>query len=117
MKDKEWETEPDFLEEIDPETGYTYKIIRHPYFKNLCGYVLINKDHPLFEKFHEDVDIEVHGSLTYCGHEIIMSENHGTNKDNWYFGFDTYRNINSVKNECKILAKQLYKFHKKREIL
>jgi hypothetical protein len=47
---------------------------------HLCGYVMIPKDHPLFNKDYSDIDdIDVHGGLTYGELE---------NEDEYWIGFD-----------------------------
>lgn len=54
---------------------YTCEIVRSA--RCLCGYVHLPKGHPLLEAYHTEIDIEVHGGLTYsdegkigfdCGH-------------------------------------------------
>lgn len=46
----------------------------------LCGYVLVPTDHPDAEKFYDDVDVAVHGGLTFTCRD--------TTGGRW-FGFDT----------------------------
>ena len=73
-----WENEPDYL-------SWDYKevhccIIRN-YLGALCGYVGVNKDHPLYGSKYSNFD--VHGGITFFGNGI-----EGMKPDYWYFGFD-----------------------------
>ena len=49
-----------------------------------CGYVGVPNSHPLYGKHYDDVDVEIHGGLTYADYRKDFDE---TNKL-WYFGFD-----------------------------
>jgi len=57
------------------------QILRHPKFLNLNGYIYLPPIHPWYKKHYDDIDVEVHGGLTY------------SNIDNesgyWCIGFDT----------------------------
>lgn len=59
------------------------------------GYVAIPPDHPLYGKHYEDVNIEIHGGLTFSSvvnHSILAKEEliDGEVPENyWVFGFDT----------------------------
>ena len=119
---KPWETEPDFLEFVDEDTGYKCFIQRHPELKHLCGYVELPKEHKLYGIFSEEEDFEVHGGVTYTGKREFEQQNYIAD---YVLGFDcghagdlvpsvksfyekeVYRNIEYVTNECKNLAKQL----------
>lgn len=119
--EKEWEKEPNFLEWNF--NGLHCIINRTMDFGHLCGYVGVNKDHPLYKEQYRN--LEVHGGITYIGNEM-----HFMNKDLFYFGFDcghafdatpfftlfnnagkVYRNIEYVKENVESLAEQLY-YHK-----
>ena len=105
---KEWFTEPathDFFVE-----GYRCEIKRHSSLGFLCGYIYIPKTHPDFGKDYDDVDVSVHGGLTYA--------------DSGCFGFDcghhgdlvpsmecddmgaVYRNMAFVEKQLRSLATQ-----------
>jgi len=118
---KPWETEPDFVEFIDEDTGYKCFIQRHPELKHLCGYVELPKEHKLYGIFSEEEDFEVHGGVTYTGKREFEQPNYIAD---YVLGFDcghagdlvpgvkifheeVYRDIEYVTNECKNLAKQL----------
>jgi hypothetical protein len=120
---KPWETEPDFLEFIDEDTGYRCFIERRPELNHLCGYVELPKEHKLYGSFSEEnfYNIEVHGGVTYTGKREFKQQNYTAD---YVVGFDcghagdlvpgvksfheeVYRDIEYVTNECKNLAKQL----------
>lgn len=122
---KPWETEPDFLEFIDEDTGYRCFIERRPELNHLCGYVELPKEHKLYGSFSEEnfYNIEVHGGVTYTGRREFKQQNYTAD---YVVGFDcahagdlvpginnnpaieyVYRDIEYVTNECKNLAKQL----------
>jgi hypothetical protein len=60
-----WQDEPDKKQWRDAATGLPCLIVRGP-VGALCGYVGVTADHPLHGKSYEDVDVEVHGGLTYA---------------------------------------------------
>lgn len=123
-KTNSWETEPDFLEFIDEDTGYKCFIQRHPELKHLCGYVELPKEHKLYGSFSEEEDFKVHGGVTYTGKREFEQPNYIAD---YVLGFDcghdgdlvpylyncnpliggSYKDIEYVTNECKNLAKQL----------
>lgn len=65
------------------------------------GYVAVPKDHPYFGKDYDDIDVEVHGGLTFAcsGDKVtardlpeteVIEGNLGNLDENWWvFGFDT----------------------------
>lgn len=53
-----------------------------------CGYTAVKPDHPYYGKGYDDVEIEVHGGLTYA-HECQGEVCHEAEDDKaWWFGFD-----------------------------
>lgn len=138
----EWDDEPDKVHWIDEETDMDCLIVRNG-LGGLCGYVAVTEDHPFYGKDYDDVDVEVHGGLTFASKcQEHVTEDHGVchvpapgRSDNvWWLGFDcahlgdacpgmiqyrneisdsklwdrdTYKNIAYVKNEIRLLAKQL----------
>ena len=46
-------------------------IHEHEHSKHLCGYLGVPKDHPWYGKDYDEVDVEVHGGLTYYGQEHV----------------------------------------------
>jgi hypothetical protein len=82
------------------------------------GYVLIPKGHPLHGKHYDEIDVDVHGGLTFAekasecnGWTEIAEED----KECWIVGFDTAHFNDSiytwtkerVEKETKRLAEQL----------
>ena len=65
------------LLEID---GYDCKIlrVRMEYSGHLCGYVKIPETHQLYNLDYDEIDVDVHGGLTYSSEE----------KDGYWLGFD-----------------------------
>jgi len=58
----EWETEPDQEEFVHAELPCL--ILRGP-MKSLCGYVGVPPSHPMYQKEYNDIDVVVHGGLTF----------------------------------------------------
>lgn len=65
-----WLGEPDKKQWTDEATGYPCMAVRATVTGSLCGYVGVPESHPAFRKHYNDVDVNVHGGLTYadrCG--------------------------------------------------
>lgn len=139
MREKinEWDTEPNRVEWKDEATGYTCLIVRNDKMGNLCGYVAVSPGHPAHGKPYDDIEVSVHGGLTYsheCRGEICRTQEPGEPEGVYWLGFDCahsgdlvpglleltknhgfpleqwgnrYRNIAYVKAECVDLARQL----------
>jgi hypothetical protein len=61
--------------------GYRYIILSlgtHP-----TAYIEIPKGHNLYGQDYDDIDINVHGGLTYARHQLM-----GIDGENWYIGWD-----------------------------
>jgi hypothetical protein len=128
ISDRPWEHEPDSEEWVDADTGYKCTVWRHGTLGHLNGYVAIPKGHFWYGHGYGDMDVEVHGGLTYSDEDKETGE--------WVFGFDcshagdfsprlvatlieytstdishhmrdTYRTFEWVKEEVVKLAKQL----------
>lgn len=97
--------------------GYKGVIVQHPNVGHLCGYVVIPEDHPLYQKNYDEIDLEVHGELTYSDSDLIsVGEDFCIGFDcahagDWIpmYGFenDTYKDITFVENEIKSLIDQI----------
>jgi len=61
-----WQAEPDKVQWQDEATGLPCLIVRN-IAGCLCGYVGVTAEHPFFGKGYGDVDVEVHGGLTFSG--------------------------------------------------
>lgn len=51
-----------------------------------CGYVRVTPGHPWFGKGYDDINADVHGGLTFCGHGKACPT-HGPEAE-WWIGFD-----------------------------
>ena len=131
-----WLDEPDKQQWIDKETKLPCLILRNP-LGLICGYVGVDKKHPLYKKSYDDTSFDAHGGLTYSdkyqeGEQektICHIPEENETDDRWWFGFDCahsgdlypqmshsyhsffkedkYRDLKYVENECKYLARQL----------
>ena len=90
-----WQTEPDKIEFRDEETGLPC-IIRRNHYGVLCGYVAVPEDHTAFDASYHDVEVEVHGGLTYSSrcqeenreHGICHTPRPGDPDNVYWLGFD-----------------------------
>jgi hypothetical protein len=131
-KSGEWDNEPDILRWLDAVTNLPCVARRGP-SGHWCGYVGVAKDHPSYGKGYDDVDVEVHGGLTYAEacdevQDGVCHLPEGADDVRWWFGFDcahlgdesprrdgirfheyheVYRTLDYVKGECSHLALQL----------
>lgn len=130
-----WQDEPDKEQWIDKETGLPCLLVRS-FSGALCGYVGVSRNHPAYKKDWDDVEVEVHGGLTFAAKcdpspnaRICHVVEDGEDDKVWWLGFDcahafdispnhlklfggplglqTYKDVDFVKNECASLAKQL----------
>jgi hypothetical protein len=89
--------------------------------KHLCGYVILDNDHNLRGEGYDDINVDVHGGLTFA------SENTEEGREGWMIGFDCahygdltprdfelnyisegqYRDMYYVTRECVSLAEQI----------
>lgn len=63
--------------------GYDYYILNlgtHP-----TAYVKVHSNHPFYNKFYGDIDIEVHGGLTYSEKELNILPK---KENEWFLGWD-----------------------------
>ena len=126
-----WMNEPDKANWTDKETELDCMIIRNAEMGNLCGYVGIPLNSKLIKLDCNDIEVNIHGGLTYtgrCGGDIC----HEAEEEVYWLGFDcahylditpgmnsipsfnypfdknlTYKDFNYVKSEVESLAKQL----------
>ena len=128
-----WTEEPDKMQFTDVETGYPCLIVRN-FSGSLCGYVGVPSEHPDYGHHYNDVDVDVHGDLTFADfcqpgnkeHGICHIVEPGEDDNVWWLGFDCahyldlspdlpsitllngeYRTIRYVQAECAKLARQL----------
>lgn len=62
---KPWETEPNST--IFSHQGYKCEVKRVANLGHLCGYVTLPDNHPDVGKAYDDIDVSVHGGLTFGG--------------------------------------------------
>jgi hypothetical protein len=88
-----WDTEPDRLEwRMSEPPGYPCLIVRSEATGVLCGYVGLPPGHPAHGQGLDEVDVSVHGGLTYadkCSGRICHVPAPGEPEDVWWLGFDT----------------------------
>lgn len=92
-----WQNEPDKKQWLDESTGLPCLIHRGP-SGALCGYVGVAVGHPDFEREYNDVDVDVHGGLTFDGFCVETKRENGSgichivedgeNDRVWWLGFD-----------------------------
>lgn len=125
-----WDDEPDRVDWI--HEGLACMLIRNP-IGAWCGYVGVPREHPAYDQSYWDVDVDVHGGLTYsdrCAGHICHVPQEGMPDDVFWFGFDcahsgdvvpglvmhrgffpgfepTYKNVGWAKAETERLAEQL----------
>jgi len=93
-----WLREPDKVQWLDEETGLPCIILRNR-MGAWCGYVGVSVEHPAYLAHYDDVDVEVHGGLTYAntcqphapadeGHAICHLVEDGEDDNVFWLGFD-----------------------------
>lgn len=89
-----WEyaqNEPD-KKQWQHKNGLACLIVRNP-MGALCGYVGVPKEHPCYNKPYDEVDVDVHGGLTFSD-PCYESDNpakgicHISEEEVWWLGFD-----------------------------
>ena len=136
-KPGEWDSEPDKKQWQDAATSFPCLALRN-HHGVWCGYVGVSASHPAFEKTYQDVDVDVHGGLTFSDKCTLEEKEHGIchiiedgeDANVWWLGFDchhggdyapvfsavydlpgeVYRTLSYVEGECASLAKQLQTF-------
>ena len=131
-----WRREPDKVQWIDPATDLDCLAVRN-HMGAWCGYVGVPPEHPWHGKGYDDVDVDVHGGLTFaetCQDEfgdpawgVCHVPAPGRPANVWWLGFDTahawdlvpglgrflggrddvYRDLAYVRAECTGLASQV----------
>lgn len=84
-----WQDEPN---RVDFEAhGFPCLLHRSPTSGGWCGYVAVPPGHCAYKKGYDDVDVDVHGGLTYadtCNEHICHVPKPGEPDDVWWLGFD-----------------------------
>jgi hypothetical protein len=84
-----WQTEPDRVQW--QHAGYACLVVRNDRLGHWCGYVGVDRSHPHYGQSGEDLDVLVHGGLTYadkCRDNICHVPEPGMPADVWWLGFD-----------------------------
>lgn len=92
-----WDGEPDKISWTDEVTDLPCIMVRND-MGNWCGYVAVEPGHPAHGKDYEDVDVDVHGGLTFSAscnetgaieRSVCHVPEPGKPGDVWWLGFDT----------------------------
>lgn len=59
-----WDSEPDKIQWVDPDTGLDCLMVRN-HFHSWCGYVGVPEGHVAYKADYDEVPVSVHGGLTY----------------------------------------------------
>lgn len=82
-----WDHEPDGG--LWTYLGYPCAIKRNPTLGHLCGYVGVPESHPWYGKDYGDLEVSIHGGLTYGrGCDEYLPTPNGFDGPTWWFGFD-----------------------------
>lgn len=90
--------------------GYRYMITYKHWY---CAYTELHKFHPYYKKYYDDIDIYVHGGITYSGiHEnkYYVGWDYAHIGDYTFFSFsenDHKYTIEEIINDCKYAIDQL----------
>jgi hypothetical protein len=83
-----WQDEPDRVDFV--AHGFACFVKRHPRHGHYCGYVGVPREHPAYGKSYQDIDVEVHGGMSYshtCEGDICHVPAPGMPADVWWLGF------------------------------
>lgn len=86
--DGPWNEEPD--REDFEHAGFACLALRS-HHGNWCGYVGVPPGHPAYGEKYDDVNVDVHGGLSYgrkCDPPICHVPKPGESDDVWWLGFD-----------------------------
>lgn len=72
------------IESTGSHAGFDYCVMVMP-MGHRCGYVLIPEGHPWHGKGYDDIDVEVHGGLTFCSN---VDDTERWPKTGFWIGFD-----------------------------
>lgn len=87
IHEPEWENEPDY-EEFEYK-GYLCNIRRNR-MHAWCGYIGLPKEHPWYDKGYDEIDMDVHGGLTFAQMGKSTMGEMKRDKKLWFIGFDCY---------------------------
>lgn len=73
------------IEQEWTHVGLSCAVVQAREGQHRCGYVRVPPTHPDFGKGYDDVNVDVHGGLTFA--EVEPCSDH-TDGQGWWFGFD-----------------------------
>jgi hypothetical protein len=89
--DGPWQSEPDMLLWVDPQTGLQCMIARAD-FGHLCGYVGLLPGHPLHGKEYRNIALHAHGDINFANEFSLASLRLDPPLNDstplWWLGFD-----------------------------
>lgn len=83
-----WDDEPD---RVDFRAHGFPCFVNRNRFGSWCGYVGVPVGHPYYGEDYDDLDVVVHGGLTYaskCQGDLCHTPEPGESDDVWWLGFD-----------------------------
>ena len=114
-----WHAEPDKIHWIDAATDMDCLMHRNA-SGAWCGYVAVAEGHPAFERSYHDLDLDVHGGLTYADfcqettderkgvcHVPFAGRPHRV----WWLGFDCAHAFDSMPSIASYLPKSFHHDH------
>jgi hypothetical protein len=114
-----WNDEPEAL--WFEANGFKCQVARHMTQGHLCGYIQVDKTHPWYGKDYDNVDVRVHGGLTFarnipdhttfgfdCAHlgDLVPAMPPLSDDETLFNRGDVYRDFGYVVNQLISLAKQ-----------
>ena len=105
-----WDGEPDKVQWN--HAGLACLAVRN-HSGNWCGYVGVPNGHPAYGQDYDNVDVDVHGGLTYADRcqvdgPICHVAEPGFPEDVWWLGFDTAHAGDLAPSSSSDYAKGLY---------
>lgn len=70
------------------QDGYLCRIRRPPKLLAWCGYVRVPKGHPAYAQDYDNIDVDVHGGLTYSANDFPIDDGELIEEGFWWIGFD-----------------------------
>jgi hypothetical protein len=96
--------------------GLSCAVVQGREASNRCGYVRVPPSHPAHGKSYKDVDVDVHGGLTFAAVEPCTEHEDG---QGYWFGFDCAHlgdasyDLSADLNEVSEGARRVIEIHKK----
>jgi hypothetical protein len=88
LNDGPWKKEPHRVEW--KAHGFSCLMVRHEHCLHWCGYVGLPPGHPDYGKHYDDVEVDVHGGLTYSERcdGLVCHRSDDEAPALWWLGFD-----------------------------